>query len=183
MAFLSKEDGLWQLIEGVAHDEGMKVYDIERLSSPQKLRISVVPLENSRREVTKQVGKKETTTKIIRSAVNSDDCSRLCKRLSVIFLAEGEKFGLDEDTELEISSPGINRNLRLSEHFADALGEKVKVVSKLEKPAVLVGTVCKWENNILAVSCDNALTGNAAELTEIALTNIKRATIEFDYSF
>ncbi len=176
MAFLLKDDALWQLIDDVARDEGMKVYDIERFSSPQKLRISVMPLTCNRKEVTKQSGKKEVITKIIRSAVNSDDCSRLCRRLSVIFLAEGEKFDLEQDPELEISSPGINRQLRLPEHFADALGEKVKVVSKLEKGTVFIGTISKLENDTLLVNCEKN-----SPLTEIALTNIKRATIEFDY--
>lgn len=175
MAFLLKDDALWQLVDDVARDEGMKVYDIERFSSPQKLRISVMPLADNRREVTKQSGKKDVITKIIRSAVNSDDCSRLCRRLSVIFLAEGEKFDLEVDPELEISSPGINRELRLPEHFIDALGEKVKVVSKPEG-TVFIGTIAKIENNTIAVNCEKN-----SPLTEIALKNIKRATIEFDY--
>ena len=43
------------------------------------------------------------------------------------FLVEGARLGVGTEPELEVSSPGVNRHLRLPEHFKSAVGERVKI--------------------------------------------------------
>jgi ribosome maturation factor RimP len=69
-------------------------------------------------------GEEPDTVGSKRVGISFEDCVRVSKRL----------LDLDEQSEiiptnctLEVSSPGINRKLRLPAHFKGAIGERVKV--------------------------------------------------------
>jgi ribosome maturation factor RimP len=112
--FLESNDILWDALSSIAKDEGLEVYDIERIANGG-IRVFVdLPLDFS-------------VSNSSKTGVTSDDCSRLCKRLMVFFSVEATKYGFGQDPEIEVSSPGINRHLRLKSHFVRAVGARVKL--------------------------------------------------------
>ena len=56
--------------------------------------------------------------------VSVDDCEMISKELGTVL---DEKDFVQTNYFLEISSPGIERNLRQSEHFESAIGENIKL--------------------------------------------------------
>jgi len=64
------------------------------------------------------------------SGITSGECSSVCRRLRHAFVVDGPNLGVSSEPELEVSSPGLERELRLHEHFVEAVGSKVKVVAK-----------------------------------------------------
>ena len=112
MSFLNEGEPLWIYLNEILHERGFALFDARRRSA-SALDLSITP---------------STITPEHRS-VSIDDCSKLCKELRTLFLVTGEKFGINgEDMEMEISSPGVNRSLRLHSHFSGAVGERVKLV-------------------------------------------------------
>ena len=94
------------LAEEVSGREGCKLYDLEFTSykGQRILRIYVEANENG---------------------VSVDQCADISKGLSLLLDVEDLVSGGNYD--LEVSSPGLERPLRLPWHFQKALGEKVKV--------------------------------------------------------
>lgn len=119
MSFASVSEPLWQVVFEIVSDEGLSLYDIELLSS-RALRI-FIEREHAVAGETKGQG-----------GVKSEDCTRVCRRLMVYFAAAGEPLGISSEPEIEVSSPGINRHLRLERHFRSAVGERVKVVGAVK---------------------------------------------------
>ncbi|MFN8388857.1 MAG: hypothetical protein U0136_01045 [Bdellovibrionota bacterium] len=170
MSFLQKDNALWALLSGVAADEGAELYDAELLT-PGNLRVALAA--------------KDSQPGPGRKNVSSGDCSRVCRRLMIVFQAEGKKYGLTPEPEIDVSSPGVNRNLRLPEHFQGAVGERVKVVLQPEheaqgaegrKLSTLVGQLEKFEGSTLTV-CDEA----TSERFELPVDSVKRAQVDFKF--
>lgn len=160
---------LWEAIEGVANDEGLLLYDLE-LPSPQLLRVVVS------RDV---------------EQVTSGDCTKLCKRLAVYFSVEGQVLGLHEDVQVEVSSPGINRKLRLPKHFQGAVGERVKVCFRAanangqagDSPAgagrgkgVCIGKLEEAETELVAVRDEQT-----GDRVSVRYEDIDKARIDFKW--
>ena len=139
MSFVDVNAELWREVAGICADEGLGLYDIERIGRGE-LRICVDV--GSDTKVGQQVEQEacgadelgddaetgaETALETVRG-VTSGECSALCRRLMVYFSVEGERLGVGGEPYMEVCSPGINRNLRLSEHFVSAIGSRVKVV-------------------------------------------------------
>ena len=113
--YLDPSDKIWSFVVAIAVDEKLSLYDLIR-PSQSALRIFVDKPKT-------EEGKKG-------SGVTSGDCSSLCKRLMHAFVVDGPELGLSAEPELEVSSPGLERELRLPEHFKAVIGEKIKLVAK-----------------------------------------------------
>jgi ribosome maturation factor RimP len=151
MGFLSIEEPLWQILEAVVQDEGRELYDVEKLGSAG-LRIFI----------------KQAT---------SEDCSKVLRRLMAVFLVDGPKYGLSFEPALEVSSPGINRELRLLKHFEGAVGERVKIVYKVSNDQI-IGKKDAEKTGIMSSFSDNKL---KIEEQEIELSAIKKARVDFQF--
>lgn len=122
---------VWQVAAPLVTDEGLEVVDVEyrRESRGWVLRLFVD------RE----------------GGVSLDDLTRVSRQLGDILDANDVVPG---SYTLEMSSPGINRRLRLPEHFSRYIGEKVRV--KLTSPQdgrrVFVGTLESVEASGIRVS-------------------------------
>ncbi len=94
------------LVEEVSAREGCRLYDLEFTTSQGRrvLRVYVEGLEES---------------------VSIDQCAEISRALSLLLDVEDLIPG--GHYELEVSSPGVERPLRLPWHFERALGEKVKI--------------------------------------------------------
>lgn len=113
--YIDPGDKIWDFVSQIVEDEKMSLYDLAR------------PRHNALRIF---VNKKKDEEGKVGSGVTSGDCSNVCRRLMHALVVEGENLGLSSEPELEVSSPGLDRELRLPAHFSDAVGAKVKVVTK-----------------------------------------------------
>jgi ribosome maturation factor RimP len=172
VSYLGKSDVLWSELQAIAQDEGLHLYDIERYGA-QALRVFV----------SKSSAESRTT---------SDDCSRLCRRLINFFMVEGDRLGVGTEPEIEVSSPGVNRHLRLREHFESAIGERVKLGVRgevrpvdesspvEEMPAVkvggLLGTLDKVDTSSLILSDERT-----KKAWKVPFEQVSKANVEFKF--
>ncbi|MCK9557905.1 MAG: ribosome maturation factor RimP [Candidatus Cloacimonetes bacterium] len=98
--------------------------------------------------------------------VTLDECARFSRALS----DELETFDLiPERYFLEVSSPGLERPLKLKSHWVSAINEKVAVqYSEEEEKRSVMGT-------LLEVNQDTVVLDDRGERIEIALKSISRA--------
>lgn len=163
-------EALWAELASIARDEGLELYDVEHLGGGG-LRIFVQSQPGRNVEGQSQGG------------VSLDDCSRLCRRLMVFFEAEGQRFGVAPEPELEVSSPGVNRDLKYREHFSRAVGERVKVTladaaePEAKKAGVVRGVLASTEDQGITVIDENS------QLTvSLPYSAIRRARVDFHFS-
>lgn len=181
MAYLEVSNPLWQLIASVVADEGLVLYDAE-LMSPKAMRLSIAREESGAHEAAGE-GPSESSSN---RGVSVGDCGRVLKRLMVLFQAEGHAYGISPEPEIDVSSPGINRSLRLPVHFTGALGERVKLVLRPsrevelqdgKKTGLVLGQLAECREGKLTVLEEHS----RAALT-VALDDVKRANVEFQFS-
>lgn len=114
---------LWKTIEGVAKAEGVELFDIDfPRDGGASGRSGVV-----RVYITKKAESSSLITddeSVGKGGVTFEDCVRVTKKL--LDLDEQEAF-VPDSCVLEVSSPGINRTLRLPEHFEGAVGERIRI--------------------------------------------------------
>lgn len=105
--------------------------------------------------------------------VNVDDCETISRALSTIM---DEKDCIQTNYFLEVSSPGIERNLRQEEHFDAAIGEKVriKLYKDIDGTKEIEGELVSADRQLIAVQ-----TGNTQ--IEIDKKNIAKANIMFEF--
>ena len=178
MAYVSAGDSFWQMLAALATDEGLMLYDAELLGQ-RGIRVIV---ERPERFSAKGA---QTDEALIR--VTSDDCARFCRRLVVCLSVEAEKFGLRADVGIDVCSPGVNRVLRLRDHFAEAIGERVRLVVRDRAAAepgaakgagggVVVGILQDMQGDTLTL-----LDEVKKEKVAVGLKDIERARVDFPF--
>lgn len=105
--------------------------------------------------------------------VNIDDCETISRALSTIL---DEKDCVQTNYFLEVSSPGIERNLRQEEHFEAAIGESVKI--KLYKD---VDGVKEIEGELVAADRNVVTIDTSTAKVDIDKKNIAKANIKFEF--
>ena len=164
--FCSKGDRLWSVVEAIVVDEGFSLYDLERQGN-KALRVFIWQGKGGDGAV---------------KAITSEDCSRVVRRLMVYFEVEGPELGLGVEPVLEVSSPGINRILRLPEHLDTATGERVKIicapgiVDGSAHGQTLIGTLLQVDNDSVRIADEQRRTEAVIPRGEI-----KRAQVEFKF--
>jgi len=168
VSYLRKDEELWQALAEVAADEGLELYDAERVGETV-LRVSIV----------------KSGAGPGAQGATSGDCTKLCKRLMVYLHVEAARLGLREEIQLEVSSPGVNRELRLPSHFMAAMGQRVKVVThpladtgghEVHAPRTVIGLLQSFEQETLGV-----LDEQTGENVVMPLAGIKKARIDFKF--
>lgn len=118
---------IWALVEPIAREVGVEVYDIEPpLSDSGDLRISIWKRKAAQPAAVKEeaVVAAEGKSSAGDSRVTLEECAKVSKRISAL-MESGAFFS--SDLSIEVGSPGINRKLSRAEHYADAIGERVKL--------------------------------------------------------
>lgn len=131
--YLNPQDDLWGFVEKVVKAEGFFLYD---LAKPRAGLLRVF-IERSEVPGNDMLGDGSDTdtgnsdgTKSERSTnlgVSADDCITVCRRLMDAFAVDGQELGIGSEPDLEVSSPGLDRGMRLESHFAAEVGSNVKV--------------------------------------------------------
>ena len=106
--------------------------------------------------------------------VNIDDCSNVSRELSVILDVHDV---IDGSYNLEVSSPGLTRQLKKPGDFTKNIGKKLKLklISPLNKQYVLRNAVLnRFHDGTLYVYCEGSE-------YDIALDNVAKANLELDF--
>lgn len=152
---LGREE-IWGLLADVAAMEGLQIYDIEYpLGNRGILRLFVVPQSEGK------------------ESVGIEECAALSKRVLALPVIEDL---LPGDCQLEVSSPGVNRRLRRSEHFIAAIGERVRIkyIDQHRRGKVIKGVLEQFVENELRVTEEKL-----NELITIPLEAVSDARVDF----
>ncbi len=105
--------------------------------------------------------------------VNVDDCETISRNLGTVL---DENDFIQTNYFLEVSSPGIERNLRQEEHFQKAIGQKIKIKLYRATDGVkeIDGELLKADKNGLILKTDK-------KEIEIENKNIAKANILFEF--
>jgi ribosome maturation factor RimP len=165
---LKTRDALWKFIEPSVQAEGLEIFDIDLPSASNRtLRIFLSrPVQPKTEEKTEDDGRQ--------AGVGLEQCARVSQRISRL---EGFEESIAEHTVLEVSSPGINRTLRLRKHFQDSVGEHIwlKVYDPVQqKNRVLRGNVLSFQDDQLAVQEDGQ-----QEAQNFSFEDVVSARIDF----
>lgn len=189
MSFLEESDPLWIYLAEVLREQGLRVFDVQ-LRNRTALEINVMPLE-----LTPE-----------RRSASIDECTKLCKQLRILLFAEGERFELNgEALEIEVSTPGVNRNLRTKLQFQEAVGERVKLFiddlnndQRQPQQRVMIGKLKASTDDFLEL-IEEPVTGakkekgkrqggKRPEVTDdlpaqrIPFERVRKANVEYDFS-
>ncbi|MCP4460912.1 MAG: ribosome maturation factor RimP, partial [Cytophagales bacterium] len=118
-----------------------------------------------------QAGKHSTLRIYIdhENGVNVDDCAIVSRQISAIMDVEDP---ITNEYNLEVSSPGVDRPLFTQLHFTSAIGEEVRVRTKLPQDGRrnFKGDLTSVESDMLTLRIDG-------EDHLIMLSNVEKANI------
>jgi ribosome maturation factor RimP len=168
---------LWETIDEVAKAEGVELFDVDFPGDSSRGGVVRVYITKSPcREVSGgDEGVPDENGKS-RNGVQFDDCVRVCKRL--LDIDEQEAFIPDTCT-LEVSSPGINRRLRLPQHFVGAVGERVRVKFRnltTNTNQVVLGTLRSVTSDLLEIQSEEG-----SGIVTCDMSEIKDARVDFKF--
>lgn len=157
---MSKEALITQIRDAavdIASDLGLYVYDLD-LTRGRQLRI---------RLFAERLGKKGKS-----DGITISECARLSRQLERTLELEGV---VGPMYVLEVSSPGVERELKTSEHFENAVGEPLRVVlSKNHGDRVVEGELAAVDDETITLKVNGG-----SETVKIDQTNVKKAQTIF----
>lgn len=178
----AEKSPLWQTVKEVALEEGVELFDIELPSDTRRggvLRVYITKNGSQGEQALEKATDAETERSqddVARGGISFEDCVRVSKKLLDI---DEQQEIIPANCTLEVSSPGINRKLRLPSHFARARGERVRVKFRDEQRAitqVLCGHIRDVDEGGFS------LEGEAKkEQVRIAFRDVKEARIDFKF--
>jgi len=184
LEYMSAETStLWQRVQEVALSEGVELFDLDVPGDPRRggvLRVFITKPLPAAVPVAVQVATatEEATEgpEGARTGISFEDCVRVSKRLLDI---DEQQELIPEHCTLEVSSPGINRTLRLPQHFIGAVGERVRVKFCGEvgaRPQVVHGYIRHADE--MEISLEGEV---EKESVQIPLRDIKEARVDFKF--
>ena len=152
---LITREELWEQLEPIVSSSNLKLFDIDFPESPTgTLRVYIWR------------GQEDS------EGINLDDCAAVSRKLSRLEAVESL---LGETRVLEVSSPGVNRRLRLPEHFQTAIGERIKVRFKEEGSTKVAHGELKEFNGTSLILHDE----EAKKDLNVSLDSVKDAQVDF----
>ncbi|MBE6662462.1 MAG: ribosome maturation factor RimP [Ruminococcaceae bacterium] len=137
-----------ELILPVANELGYQLWDVEYVKEGAKMILRVT------------IDKAE--------GVNIEDCERMHRAIDPVL---DEADPIDAAYYLEVSSPGIERELRTDEHLLACMGEKVeaRLYAPVDGTKKLVGILAAYEDGEIAI----AMGERVQRLPRTAVSKIK----------
>ena len=160
------EKKFYDVTQEIVEQQGFVLYDMDYIAGSKTLRVFIM---NS-----------ETRTAVI------DDCVKIDKAFTP-FMEEND--WIPEEITLEVSSPGLFRNLSTRQHFSWAMGENIQVQlqknlgdlvdptdldKKVAKTKKFVAKLEKIEEESIVVQLDNDFS------LRLKLEDIKKVNLEPD---
>jgi ribosome maturation factor RimP len=167
---------MWRMISEVATSEGVELFDIEfPRDGGATGRSGVVRVYITKSSEAAAEGSEESSER--RSSVTFDDCVRVTKRL--LDIDEQNAF-VPASCVLEVSSPGVNRTLRLPVHFSGAVGERIRVKFRNAEGAyqVVTGLLLSCNDGVLEVEAEDK---KQKEKLLVRFNEVKEARVDFKF--
>jgi ribosome maturation factor RimP len=170
---------VWKTINEVAQEEGVELFDVDFPSDARRggvVRVYITKTSQRTPQEDPAAVDEATGEALNRSGVMFEDCVRVCKKL--LDIDEKEPFIPDTCT-LEVSSPGVNRRLRLPEHFAGAIGERVRIKYRNRETSayqVILGTLRSKSGDTVEIESESK-----KEVVSIQLKEVKEARVDFKF--
>jgi ribosome maturation factor RimP len=166
---------LWDTIREVALEEGVELFDIDVPSDTRRggvLRVYITKDSAGAVDIADAPGEELAA----RSGISFEDCVRVSKRLLDI---DEQQELIPQNCTLEVSSPGINRTLRLPRHFSRAVGERVRI--KFRDPST--GATLVMHGHIRGADESSVTVENEAKKGDvvIAFRDVKEARVDFKF--
>lgn len=110
--------------------------------------------------------------------VNVDECAGVSRYLEA-YLDASE--AIPEKYVLEVSSPGIERELKKPRHLQQSVGEKIQLIvrDQIAGKNKLIGELLDYEDGTLTVQLEDA----EGEPVDIDWANVKEARLKYDFDF
>lgn len=178
MSFVDSSQKLWSEFASIISDEGLSLYDLERLGDGS-LRVSVA--KNGLEKPTEENTKENADQSLGQGGVTTRDCARVCRRLMTYLSVEGPQFGLPVEPQMEVSSPGVNRKLRLPEHFEDAVGQRVKIVWQQQKEGQPCSETTIGLLEIFKENCLSLIDESSGDRKDVLLNDVRKARVDFPF--
>lgn len=159
--YVNPSEALWEFVSSMAADEDLRLYDL------------IKPRANALRVF---IDKPKTEIDKKGSGVTSGDCSTLCRRLMHAFGVEGQNLGISSEPEIEVSSPGLERDLRLAQHFEEAVGHKIKMTTK---SGFISGVLEAFSDGILTVKEGDENTKKEKPSVQVNFNDVKKGQLLF----
>jgi ribosome maturation factor RimP len=172
---------MWRMISDVAASEGVELFDIEyprdggASGRSGVVRVYITKGAEAVAESSEEISSEEISER--RGSVTFDDCVRVTKRLLDI---DEENAFVPASCVLEVSSPGVNRALRLPVHFSGAIGERVRLKFRNAQASyqVVTGQLRAMNDGILEVEVEEK---KRTETLSIPLAEVKEARVDFKF--
>ena len=184
---------LWARIEQVAQEEGVELFDLDLPSDTARggvLKVYITKggaaqagtslvsgVDTFAAEDINESETKVTEEPVVRrTGISFEDCVRVSKR--ILDIDEQQEI-IPANCTLEVSSPGINRKLRLLQHFSGALGERVKVKYR----DLTTGATHVVSGHVRRVDGEAILLENEAKKEEVLVSyaEIRDARVDFKF--
>jgi ribosome maturation factor RimP len=172
---------MWRMISDVAASEGVELFDIEyprdggASGRSGVVRVYITKGAEAVAESSEEISSEEISER--RGSVTFDDCVRVTKRLLDI---DEENAFVPASCVLEVSSPGVNRALRLPVHFSGAIGERVRIKFRNAQASyqVVTGQLRAINDSVLEVEVEEK---KRTETLSIPLAEVKEARVDFKF--
>jgi ribosome maturation factor RimP len=167
---------MWRMISEVATSEGVELFDIEfPRDGGASGRSGVVRVYITKSSDAVAEGSEESSER--RGSVTFDDCVRVTKRL--LDIDEQSAF-VPASCVLEVSSPGVNRTLRLPVHFSGAVGERIRIKFRNADGAyqVVTGLLLSCNDGVLEIEAEDK---KQKEKLVVRLNDAKEARVDFKF--
>jgi ribosome maturation factor RimP len=175
----SDSNPLWDTIREVTDEFGVELFDIDYPAGGGHGGVLRVYLSRPKGAVVASrvdaVAVADAEADSQRSGVSFEDCVQVSKKL--LDLDEQDGF-IPEGCVLEVSSPGVNRRLRLPQHFSGAAGERVRIKFKTDTGTyrVVTGVLSSFEGDSFSVADEQS-----REDVQVSIPSIKEARVDFKF--
>lgn len=143
------EEAITKILKSSIEAMGYELYDLTYVKSSKRGKLTIY--------IDKEGG------------VSLNDCELVSKHISVLLDVENV---IDESYILEVSSPGINRNLKTKKHYEDAIGKEC--IISLFNP---IDNKRNIEGQIISVTDSGVEVKNEQEIVYIDFRDIKKARL------
>lgn len=153
---MASRSEIWKQVSDLVDAEGLALFDLDPPSRREGLlRVYICRPESHS------------------GGIGLEDCARVSRRLTGELRATNAP---SSDWTIEVSSPGVNRRLRLPEHFDGAIGERVRVTFLNGDGAkqVVIGSLRRTDETSLVLEDEEGGT----EMT-IKRSDVEDARVDF----
>ncbi|MFM1847651.1 MAG: hypothetical protein RL417_1125, partial [Pseudomonadota bacterium] len=157
----SQRETLWGVIEAIVREAGLELFDLEAPPSGRgTLRVFIWRPHDENSPL---------------KGVGIEDCVRISKRITNL---ENVDEVLPGDWLIEVSSPGVNRKLSRPEHFAGAVGERIKLtVAAGGRNEVLKGVLCAFDGSVVEIEVEGENPKDPAVRRAVPFGEINQARV------